>query len=86
MNWEGMFNLDGISQLMGSFDVLTRYGEISLLSSASAQSSMDLLGRKGDQIDFIEFKKAGTPLTKSERQPKSYVDSGLLKVAYKVST
>jgi hypothetical protein len=45
---------------------------------------MDLLGRKGNQLDFIEFKKAGTPLTKSERQLKSYIDSGQLKVAYKV--
>ena len=69
---------------MGTFDVLTKYDEISLLSLTSAQSSMDLLGRKGNQLDFIEFKKAGTPLTKPERQLKSYIDSGQLKAGYKV--
>src|SRR5579863_7712364 len=67
----GSQKIGDISQLLGTFDVLTKYDEISLLSSTSAQSSMDLLGRKGDQLDFIEFKKAGTPLTKPERTLKS---------------
>ncbi|QQG48281.1 MAG: hypothetical protein HY247_05890 [archaeon] len=80
----GSQKIGDISQLLGTFDVLTKYDEISLLSSTSAQSSMDLLGRKGNQLDFIEFKKAGTPLTKSERQLKGYIDSGQLKVAYRI--
>jgi hypothetical protein len=55
----GSQKIGDISQLLGTFDVLTEYDEISLLSSTAAQSSMDLLGRKGDQLDFIEFKKGG---------------------------
>lgn len=80
----GSQKIGDISQLLGTFEVLTKYDEIALLSSTSAQSSMDLLGRKGNQLDFIEFKKAGTPLTKSERQLKSYIDAGELKLAYKI--
>lgn len=80
----GSQKVGDISQLLGTFGVLTEYEEIALLSSTSAQSSMDLLGRKDSQLDFIEFKKAGTPLTKSERRLKSYIDSGELKVTYRI--
>ena len=80
----GSQKIGDISQLLGTFDVLTEYDEISLLSSTSAQSSMDLLGRKGNRLDFIEFKKAGTALSKSERALKSYIDGGQLKVAYRI--
>jgi hypothetical protein len=80
----GSQKIGDISQLLGTFDVLTEYDEITLLSSTSAQSSMDLLGRKGNQLHFIEFKKAGTALSKSERALKSYIDGGQLKVAYKI--
>ena len=80
----GSQKIGDISQLLGTFDVLTEYDEISLLSSTSAQSSMDLLGRKGNQLDFIEFKKAGTALSKSERALKNYIDGGQLKVAYRI--
>jgi len=68
----GSQKIGDISQLLGAFHVLTEYDEISTLSSTSAQSSMDLLGRKGSQLDFIEFKKAGTSLTKSERALKTH--------------
>ena len=80
----GSQKIGDISQLLGTFDVLSEYDEITLLSSTSAQSSMDLLGRRGNQLDFIEFKKAGTPLTKAERALKGYIDAGELKVAYKI--
>ena len=80
----GSQKIGDISQLLGTFNVLTDYDEITLLSSTSAQSSMDLLGRKGNRLDFMEFKKAGTPLTKSERALKAYIDGGQLKVAYKI--
>ena len=80
----GSQKVGDISQLLGTFDVLTEYDEITLLSSTSAQSSMDLLGRKGNRLDFIEFKKAGTPLTKAERALKAYIDGGQLKVAYRI--
>jgi hypothetical protein len=80
----GSQKIGDISQLLGTFDVLTKYDDVTLLSSTSAQSSMDLLGRKGNQLDFIEFKKAGTPLTKAERQLKTYIDNGQLRIAYKI--
>ena len=80
----GSQKIGDISQRLGTFDVLTEYDEITLLSSTSAQSSMDLLGRKGNQLDFIEFKKAGTALSKSERALKNYIDGGQLKVAYRI--
>lgn len=80
----GNQKIGDLSQLLGTFDALAKYDEITLLSSTSAQSSMDLIGRKDNQIDFIEFKKAGTGLTKSERKLKSYIESGQLKVAYKI--
>jgi hypothetical protein len=86
----GAFRLGGsqkigdLSQLLGTFHTLAEYDEISLLSSTSAQSSMDLLGRKGNKLDFIEFKKAGTPLTSSEKALKTYIDAGQLRVSYRV--
>jgi hypothetical protein len=73
-----------LSQLLGTFHVLTEYDEISTLSSTSAQSSMDLLGRKGNQLDFIEFKKTGTSLTKSERALRTSIETGQLKIAYRI--
>ena len=80
----GNQKIGDISQLLGTFNVLSDYDEVTLLSSTSAQSSMDLLGRKGNRLDFIEFKKAGTPLTKAERALKGYIDGGQLKVTYKI--
>ena len=80
----GSQKIADISQLLGTFDVLTENDEISLLSSTTAQSCMDLLGRKGNPLDFIEFTKAGTALSKSERALKSYIDGGQLKVAYRI--
>jgi hypothetical protein len=80
----GSQKIGDISQLLGTFHVLTEYDEVSTLSSTSAQSSMDLLGRKGNQLDFIEFKKAGTSLTKAERALRKYIETGELKVAYRI--
>lgn len=73
-----------LSQVLGTFGVLTEYDEVILLSSTSAQSSLDLMGLKGNQLDLIEFKKDGTPLSRSERRLKQLVLSGQLKVAYRV--
>jgi hypothetical protein len=80
----GSQKIGDLSQLLGTFHVLTEYDEISTLSSTSAQSSMDLLGRRGNQLDFIEFKKAGTSLTRSERALRTYIDTGQLKVTYRI--
>ncbi len=38
---------------------------------------MDLIGRKDNQLDFIEFKKAGTKLTKSERKLRDNIERGV---------
>lgn len=72
------------SQILGTFSVLTEYDEILLLSSTSAQSSLDLLGLRGSQLDFIEFKKEGSTLSKGQKRLKGLVDNGELKIAYKV--
>jgi hypothetical protein len=55
-----------------------------MLSSTSAQSSLDLLGLKGNQLDFLEFKKDGTSLTKPERRLRQLIENGELKVSYRV--
>ena len=72
------------SQILGTFSVLTEYDEILLLSSTSAQSSLDLIGLKGSQLDFIEFKKEGSTLSKGQKRLKGLIDNGELKIMYKV--
>lgn len=72
------------SQILGTFSVLTEYDEIMLLSSTSAQSSLDLIGIRGNQLDFMEFKKEGAALSKGQRHLKNLVDNGELRVAYRV--
>ncbi|MDG6905981.1 MAG: hypothetical protein JRN20_09375 [Nitrososphaerota archaeon] len=72
------------SQILGTFSVLTEYDSLIMLSSTSAQSSLDLLGLKGNQLDFLEFKKDGTSLTKPERRLRQLIENGELKVSYRV--
>lgn len=80
----GSQKIGDLSQFLGTFHVLTEYDEMATLSSTSAQSSMDLIGRKAERLDFIEFKKAGASLTRSERALKRYIETGQLKVGYRV--
>ncbi len=67
------------SQVLGTFSFLGDYEQIILLSTTSAQSSMDLLGIKSDCLDFIELKKKGAGLQKAERKIKHLVDQGKVK-------
>ncbi len=51
-----------MSQVLGTFAMLSDYEQVILLSTTSTQSSMDLLGVKDDTLDFIELKKKGASL------------------------
>jgi len=72
------------AQLLGTWKFLTEYETLVMLSSTSAQLSLDLMGFKDDRLDFLEIKKEGSSLTTSERKLKKLVDSGQLKLSYKV--
>ncbi len=72
-----------LSQVLGTFSFLSNYEQIILLSTTSAQSSMDLLGIKGDCLEFIELKKKGGALAKAERKIKRLVDQGKVKYVIK---
>ena len=69
-----------MSQVLGTFAMLSDYEQVILLSTTSAQSSMDLLGVSGDSLDFIELKKKGADLGKGERKIRRLVKEG--KVRY----
>jgi hypothetical protein len=72
------------SQVLGTFSVLADYDELIMLSSTSAQSSLDLLGLKGNRLDFIEFKSKGAGLSKAEKRIRDVIQSGQLEVKYKI--
>jgi len=72
------------SQILGTFSVLTQYNEVLLLSSTSAQSSLELVGINSDSIAFIEFKKDGASLSKGQKRLRDLVESGKVKVNYRV--
>ncbi len=69
-----------MSQVLGTFAMLGDYEQVILLSTTSTQSSMDLLGVKGDSLDFIELKKKGASLGTAERRIQRLVKEG--KVRY----
>lgn len=73
-----------LSQLLGTFSVLTEYDELVMLSSTSAQSSLDLIGLKGNHLHFIEFKSKGTGLTKNEKRLRKLIEDKELVVDYRV--
>jgi len=69
-----------MSQVLVTFAMLGDYEQVILLSTTSTQSSMDLLGVKGDSLDFIELKKKGASLGTAERRIRRLVKEG--KVRY----
>ncbi len=70
----GQSNIKGeIYQILGTFGLLNDYQELLFLGRASAQPSLDLLGVKEDNLDFIELKSKGAPLTSGERKIKKLV-------------
>ncbi len=72
------------AQILGTWKVLTEYESVVMLSSTSAQASLDLMGFDGNRIDFIEIKKDGSSLTQSERKLKKMIDNGELKISYRI--
>jgi hypothetical protein len=88
-NWQtrqtGAYNIGAhqaigdMSQVLGTFSFLGNYDQIILLSTTSSQASLDLLGVKNDCLEFVELKKKGTLLQKSERKIKQLVDQGKVK-------
>ena len=62
-----------MSQVLGTFAMLSDYEQVILLSTTSTQSSMDLLGVKDDTLDFIELKKKGASLGATERKIRRLV-------------
>lgn len=76
--------LGDYSQILGTFSLLTEYDEIIVLSSTSAQSSLDLMGIKDNKVDFIELKKAGADLTPSERRLRNLIRDNKLIVRYRI--
>jgi len=70
-------------QLLGTFASLEDYEQLILLSTTSKQASLDLLGVKEDELDFIEFKKKGSPLQTQERKIKRLVEESKVKYVIK---
>ena len=74
--------LGNIHEILGMFACLTDYQEIYLLSSTSKAPSLDCLGIKEDNLDFIELKKKGARVTPKENKIRRLVEEG--KVNYVV--
>jgi len=74
--------LGNIHEILGMFACLTDYQEIYLLSSTSKAPSLDCLGIKEDNLDFIELKKKGARVTPKENKIRRLVEEG--KVSYVV--
>ena len=66
--------LGDMHQILGTFASLEEYEQVILLSTTSKQASLDLLGVKDDELDFIEFKKKGAQLQTPERKVKRLVE------------
>ena len=64
-----------LHQILGEFKMLDDYEELITLSTTSKAPSLDMIGIKGNQMDFIEFKKKGAGLTIPERKIKAIIES-----------
>ena len=64
-----------LCQLLGTLGILGEYNDLIILSTTSKQSSLDLIGIKEDALDFIEFKKKGAILQRSERKVQKLVEN-----------
>jgi|GEM_PF-6627606 len=73
-----------ITQVAGTFGLLAEYDYLYTLSAVSSQGIVDLIGIKGDHLDFIEIKSPNAPLTAHEKYLKDIIESGDLKVSYKI--
>jgi len=64
---------------LGTFKLLNDYDQLAIVTGATSPS-LDLLGIKGDSLDFIEIKSLGTSLTPSEKTVRNLIQEG--KVRY----
>jgi len=62
-----------LNEILGTFKLLNEYDQLAIVTGATSPS-VDLLGVREDQIDFIEIKSLGTALTKSEKKVKKLID------------
>ena len=64
-----------IHQILGEFKMLDDYNELITLSTTSRAPSLDMIGIKDDQMDFIEFKKKGATLSTPERKIRRIIEN-----------
>jgi hypothetical protein len=69
-------------EILGDFALLSKYDQIITLSTTSKAPSLDLIGINDESLDFIEIKKKGGTITKSENHVRRLVEEK--KVSYKV--
>ena len=82
----------GLMELMGDFESLVHYDQLAVLSTATSQASIDLLGivlkddeEKGDaRIDFIEFKSGRFSSDTTKHKKNTYDLSPKEKVVKKL--
>jgi predicted Holliday junction resolvase-like endonuclease len=70
------------SEILGDFALLSKYDQIITLSTTSKAPSLDLIGVSEESLDFIEIKKKGATLSKSENNIRRLVEEK--KISYKV--
>jgi len=70
-----------LNEILGTFKLLNDYDQLAIVTGATSPS-LDLLGIKGDSLDFIEIKSLGTSLTPSEKNVRNLIQDG--KVRYVV--
>jgi len=68
-----------LNEILGTFKLLNDYDQLAIVTGATSPS-LDLLGIKGDSLDFIEIKSLGTSLTPSEKNVRNLIKDG--KVRY----
>ena len=68
-----------LNEILGTFKLLNDYDQLAIVTGATSPS-LDLLGIKGDSLDFIEIKSLGTSLTPSEKTVRNLIKDG--KVRY----
>ena len=68
-----------LNEILGTFKLLNEYDQLAIVTGATSPS-LDLIGIKGDSLDFIEIKSLGTSLTKSEKTVRDLIQDG--KVRY----
>ena len=63
-----------IGHILGMLKLLSEYEQLILLSTPSTQPSLDLLGVKGESLDFIELKAKGENLKSSQNRVRRLVE------------